>query len=234
MKKKRGKSTRNALGSIQIRDNKEISKFTSNLDNTFLVSFPRTGSHWLRMLMELYFERPSLTRVFYFFDRDDYLTSHTHDMDLDVERSHVIYLYRNPVETIYSQLRYYDEDIDDIERIEYWSQIYAQHLGRWLLFENFTKKKTIIKYDRLKDDRYNEFRKVCDHFNTAFDPERFDRVAAKVSKEKVKDKTPHDSQVINLNQSYAEARAAFRSKYQERIFDTILRGREQLTEYFDG
>ena len=30
----------------------------------FLVSFPRTGSHWLRMLMELYFDKPSLTRSF--------------------------------------------------------------------------------------------------------------------------------------------------------------------------
>ena len=93
-------------GSMQISDQTIIDKFIANPDNTFLVSFPRTGSHWLRMLTELYFGRPSLVRVFYYSERQDFLMLHAHDLELDVERLRVIYLYRHPVETIFSQLYY--------------------------------------------------------------------------------------------------------------------------------
>ena len=71
-------------------DPKVIDAFVSNPDNPFIISFPRTGSHWLRMLMELYFDKPMLTRKFFLLDREDYMAIHTHDDDLDVERSNVI------------------------------------------------------------------------------------------------------------------------------------------------
>ena len=116
--------------SIAINNNKIIEKFSANHQNTFLVSFPRTGSHWLRMMMELYFERPSLVRIFYYPERKAYLTLHTHDLNLDVERSNVIYLYRDPVDTIYSQLQYHKEDIYDQERIAFWSDFYGRHLDK--------------------------------------------------------------------------------------------------------
>ena len=50
--------------SYGISDQKIWQKYTSNPEFPYLVSFPRTGSHWLRNVMELYFEKPSLTRVF--------------------------------------------------------------------------------------------------------------------------------------------------------------------------
>ena len=62
--------------SIFITDEAIISAFTRDPENTFLVSFPRTGSHWLRMLTELYFERPSLLRVFYYYNRRDYFRNY--------------------------------------------------------------------------------------------------------------------------------------------------------------
>lgn len=127
-----------------------IQSFAANPANTFLVSFPRTGSHWLRMIMELYFGRPSLTRVFYYPECSDYLTLHTHDLDLQVERSHVIYLYRNPVDTIFSQLSYHKERLGDHERITYWSDLYGRHLDKWLQQESFTTHKIILTYEALK------------------------------------------------------------------------------------
>lgn len=39
--------------SIGINDKTDIESFIANANNTFLVSFPHTGSHWLRMLMVL-------------------------------------------------------------------------------------------------------------------------------------------------------------------------------------
>ncbi len=32
----------------------------SNPDLPYLISYPRTGSHWLRLVMEEYFDKPSL------------------------------------------------------------------------------------------------------------------------------------------------------------------------------
>jgi hypothetical protein len=109
MNKVLGEPNEERSGSLQIDEPSIIEAFIENPDSPFLVSFPRTGSHWLRLIMELYFGRPSLVRVFYYPERTDYLTLHTHDIDLDIERRNVIYLYRDPVDTVYSQLNYYKE-----------------------------------------------------------------------------------------------------------------------------
>ena len=219
-------------GSAAITDEFILSSFKSNPDNTFLVSFPRTGSHWLRMLMELYFERPSLVRVFYYPERMDYLTLHTHDLELDVERSHVIYLYRDAVDTIYSQLQYHEEDIDDQERIAHWADLYGRHLDKWLHKEAFTERKTVLRYERLKEDLIEEFRKVCNHFDSPLDPERLEAVAERVSKERVNEKTTHDPQVMNLTQTYEEERQRFRKEHDEFVWQVVLDGREHLRQDF--
>ena len=130
--------------SFVINDQSVIEAFTKDSTNTLLISFPRTGSHWLRMLAELYFGRPSLVRVFYYPNRQDYLFLHTHDLDLSVKSSRVIYLYRAPVDTIYSQLRYYDESPNDRARVIYWADLYGRHLDKWLCSERFTTQKTIL------------------------------------------------------------------------------------------
>ena len=210
----------------------KIVRFKANPGNTYLVSFPRTGSHWLRMLMELYFERPSLVRVFYYPERTDYLTRHTHDVELDVERSHVIYLYRKPVDTIYSQLQYHEEDIDNQERIAHWSNLYGRHLDKWLHQETFTQRKTILLYEGLKADLTEEFRNVCRHFDSTLDLERPEAVAERVSKERVKEKTAHDPQVMNLSQIYEEERRRFREEHGEFVWQVVLDGKEHLRQDF--
>ena len=84
----KNESNREALpkGSVRVAQD-VVDAFVADPENTFLVSFPRTGSHWLRMLMELYFQRPSLVRVFYFNERADYMCYHTHDLDLVLPES---------------------------------------------------------------------------------------------------------------------------------------------------
>ena len=48
-------------------------KYTCDPEFPFLVSYSRTGSHWLRMIMELYFEKPILVRIFYFIKKRNFL-----------------------------------------------------------------------------------------------------------------------------------------------------------------
>ena len=222
--------------SVSISKRAIIDAFKANPANTFLVSFPRTGSHWLRMLMELYFGRPSLVRVFYYPECRDYLTFHTHDLDLDVVRTHVIYLYRGPVDTIYSQLQYHKENIDDRVRIVYWTDLYGRHLDKWLHQETFTTRKTVIRYERLKADLAGEFAKICAHFGESFDVTRLREAAALVTKDRVKQKTPHDPQVINLDRIYEEERHRFQAEHGDFVWQALLDGREYLREdfWFDG
>ena len=118
---------------IHVTDQALISSFLSQPDFPWLISFPRTGSHWLRMIMELYFEKPSLMRFFYYKDARDFTCYHRHDVELSIEgcRS-VIYLYRNPRDTVYSLVRYHRENARNITRVRYWAQLYGKHLSKWL------------------------------------------------------------------------------------------------------
>ena len=211
----------NPDGSVSIDDPEVIRLFTDNPDFPYLVSFSRTGSHWLRMIMELYFEKPSLVRAFYYKDATDFTCYHTHDMDLQLRRENVIYLYRNPVETVYSQLGYYKESPEDEERRWYWTDLYARHLAKWLVHEDFTKKKTVITYEGMKADMEQEFGKVCRHFGRDMNVAKLKSVLDKTSKEELKKKTAHDRQGVNLTNKYQDDRKVFNEKYAEEIYSQI-------------
>jgi len=215
-------------GSTGVTNENLIRAFIENPANPFLVSFPRTGSHWLRMVMELYFERPSLVRVFYYPNRHDYLTLHTHDMDLEVFRQNVIYLYREPVDTIYSQISYKKESPNDESRVRYWSDLYGRHLEKWLYAEKISTHKTTIRYERLRDTPEAEFAKICAHFGQTMDVARLRKALAEVTKEKVKEKTNHDANVITLNAQYEEMRQIFHQKQSNLVWDVLLDGRQHL------
>ncbi len=90
----------------------------------------------------------------------------------------------------------------------------------------------MVRYERLKADLLREFSKICAHFDTALDAEHLKSVAARVSKEKVKEKTPHDPQVINLTKKYTEDRQRFRAEQGEFVWQVLLNGRKRLRQYF--
>lgn len=218
--------------SVSIADSQLIEKFTRDPDFPYLVSFPRTGSHWLRMVMELYFKKPSLVRAFYYKDATDFTCYHTHDMDLDLHRESVIYLYRKPVETVYSQLNYYKENLNHDNRRQYWTELYARHLSKWLLHDDFTKNKTVVTYEGMKSNMAEEIRKICRHFSQEFDQQELMQAEIEVSKEKLKKKTRHDEQVVNLSESYKADREAFTSQYGEEIVSRLYTIEPGLEAYF--
>ena len=222
-------------GSVGITDTRVINKFVEAPDFPWLISFPRTGSHWLRMVMELYFEKPSLVRIFYYKDANDFTCYHRHDEELKVEGiKNVIYLYRHPVETVYSQLNYYKEGNDDIERITHWSDLYSRHLSKWLFDEGFTMKKTVITYEGLKGDMYGEFGKVSRHFGQELDRARLEAALARVSKADLKKKTRYDGQIVNLTDTYQARREEFRKKHGGFVMDTVMSRDARLSDLFRG
>lgn len=219
-------------GSTVIGNREVYESFLSNPSNTMLISFPRTGSHWLRMLMELYFERPSLVRAFYYPDKTDYLTYHTHDMELDVEHPTALYLYRDPVDTIYSQLNYHKESPNDKTRITHWSDMYGRHLDKWLHRENFTSKKTVLRYDRLLGDLNAEFSKVTAHFGQSLDLDKLAQASMSTTKQETKRKTAHDPQVVSGRPDYELTRDVFRTHYADLVWSALTNGREHLMDDF--
>ncbi len=160
------------------------------------------------------------------------MSLHTHDLDLKIVRPIVIYLYRDPVDTVFSQLTYHQEDINDLAAIKSWTELYAQHLNKWLHTETFTRKKTVIRFERLKGNLADEFPKVCEHFGVAFDPVRLSDVSQQVTKEHVKQKTGHDPQVINLTNEYEGRRQEFRDQFNSKVWEIILKDRAFLAGDF--
>lgn len=210
-------------------------KYIADKEFPFLVSFSRTGSHWLRMLMELYFEKPSLKLLFFqtVAETESYTCFHTHYLELNVKANNVIYLYRDPVDTIYSQMSFHAQDMSDVELLDGWISLYGDHLNKWLLSDDFTHKKIVLRYENMVKDLTGEFKKLSDFFQDPFDEQKVNEIALKVSKEKIKEKTLHDPRVINLASNYSTSREKFRNKYGNKIYDDIFNKYPDLKQYFN-
>lgn len=198
------------------------SKYTSKQDFPFLISFPRTGSHWLRNVMELYFEKPSLTRVFFYKKPKGFTCFHIHDEDLEFnEKRRIIYLFRDPVETIFSQMKYYNEDLEDKDRVKFWAEKYGYHLQKWLLEDNLSIEKVVLTYESLKTNFNQEFKKLSVFLDTPFDPQKLKDVHQKTTKAKIKKRVKDDSRVIDSTKDYPQNRDLFIRKNSEFIRKTI-------------
>ncbi|AOW19498.1 sulfotransferase domain-containing protein [Urechidicola croceus] len=218
--------------SYEILDREIWNKYLSKKDFPYLISFPRTGSHWLRNVMELYFEKPSLMRVFFYKNPTDFTCFHIHDEDLLFnEKRRVIYLYRNPVETIYSQMNFYDEDLNDNVRIKYWAVLYGKHLEKWLLKDERSIEKVVLSYENLKNNFDLEFRKLSDFLNEPFDVNKLEKAKKNASKDKIKKKVTDDLRVIKSTNNYDEKRKLFIEMNTSTIEDCILQVNQKLVNF---
>jgi len=218
--------------SIGIVDGTIINAFASNPDNAYLVSFPRTGSAWLRMMIELAFDRPTLTRVYLLQDRTDYIMLHTHDDDLTLRRNCVVYLYRDPVDTIYSQLSFTGEDTTSEYAIIDCAERYGRHLWKWLVEEEFTRRKAVIRYDRLQNDVVSEMGKIAACIGIHRCDERTCAAAVIADKNMMKQNTSYDPQIMRKDAGYDAARHDFRGGFSETVWRQVLNNREEIIEWF--
>ncbi len=208
-------------------------KYTLNPEFPYLVSFPRTGSHWLRNVMELYFEEPSLTRVFFYKNPANFTCFHIHDEELSFDKKkRIIYLYRDPVDTIFSQMNFYNENIGDKDRVKFWANRYGKHLEKWLLKDELSIDKVVLTYEGLKNDFDQEFKKLSNFLNVPYNPNKLESIHEKTSKVKIKKRVPEDPRVINSTSGYARNRDLFIEKNSELIRHTIEQIDLKLTNYF--
>lgn len=194
--------------------------FANNPDSPCLISFPRTGSHWLRMLLEKYTNLPMLPRSFYNHDNNQYLLNHTHDYEFAKQPNTLLYLYRDPVPTIYSQIRFHNQDPYDTWQVELWSTMYRLHLQHWLLRDH--PDRTIITYESMKENLPLALTPILQRLNQPVDSNRIQQIAADIDHAHVASKTQHDKRVMNTESNYQDQRVTFAQSFGNYIRRKVI------------
>ncbi|MCJ8344830.1 sulfotransferase domain-containing protein [bacterium] len=209
------------------------------------ISYPRSGSNWVNCVMELYFDRPRLRRGANTFMRNkkkrhDFLWFHDHDIfsKLKLRHENYIYLYRDPINVIYSLLKAehkieqpYAEKTDALVAKQI--GLLREHYKKYLLDDK--KCKVIIRYEDLKNnhDEFEKFIKFMHPKTKEFDKEKLADAIKKVTKEGLAKSEP-DKRYFNKNMltdKYEEDRAKFTEKYAERINSELIT--DELKRFFE-
>ncbi len=158
-----------------------------------LISYRRSGSHWICAIMELYFDRPRLRRsrrTFLDKSRTDWLFMHDHDLKFKVFKNHdkkknrtVLYLYRNLEDVAKSDKIFlknkYGLDVSMEKLLKECKNHQEKYLrSHWVIpikYENFLDPKKRIK----------EFKIITDFFYENLDKKRLEEIFERVGKVKV-------------------------------------------------
>jgi hypothetical protein len=205
------------------------------------VSYPRTGSQWLNAVMELFFDRPCLRKdraTLLRRERSDWMWFHEHDFDLSLDHPNVLYIYRGPVDALYSYLTYEfgrtrrkspwgrfaqrNEHPYPPEKVDAVAREYRRHLEKWLLSPR--KARTVVRYEALVQDGMNEFRKVCRHFEEPMDEARAKQAFGMARKETLMGVAVL-KKALSPNlvaPDYANQRQQFRHDFADRIYNLVI------------
>jgi len=129
-------------------------------------------------------------------------------------------------------MKYYDTDLQDEKSILMWATIYGKHLSKWLVDETVTRKKTILKYERLNSEMVIELGKAITHLGGSIDENRIKLVANRVTRDEIARKTKHDKKVIDKSSSYEDNRERFSKNYSDLIQNTVFQVNNKLEPYF--
>lgn len=194
--------------------------FRDDPQSPWLISFPRTGSHWLRMMLEQYADRPVLPRSFFEHKNDDYLLNHSHDYEFALRPKKLIYLYRDPVPVVFSQIKFHEGNPEDAEQVTHWATLYRLHLRHWLTRPHDDR--TIVKYEDLQNALVPTLSKVLSSLNLTPIEHQIRVVAATTNKTTVTSRTRHDPRVMNTEVNYEVARRRFTTNFADMIHDLVI------------
>lgn len=210
-----------------------------------LVSYPRVGSHWLKCALELYFERPCmfgpgvpdslkegkqvgrLTLIDP--ERNDWLFCHVHDPGLRLKIHNPLYMWRDPVDTIFSHMRA-DRAIDHAHLVKMYSNRMRLHLAKYMIGEH--RAKEIVSYEALVADPVGEFRKAVHYLDPDrhYSEKRALEVLGQVTKQKLVAKGRDNKRFGSyygtqlLDEDYESRRQVFRAQFASEIYETVRKG----------
>lgn len=194
------------------------------MDNLPLfISFPRTGSHWINCISEVYFDRPRLRAgrtTFLNKNRKDWMWFHDHDLGLNIVHDNILYLYRNPVETIYSYAMA-ERGLIKENFIVKKSKLYNKHLSKYLLEK---KAMVSIVYENFRNNFNNEYKKVSEFFGIPFNAEKLEKAKKIVNKESLIN-ISRDKKFINkklISKKYKNDRKSFMFEFGNTIKEIVI------------
>lgn len=224
-----------------------------------LVTFPRSGSHWLMAMMEVYLgglslptdRRPTVVseaplKVEWLYpsqarkNNTEFFWYFTHDFEgLRYRCTHpfgVIYLFRNPIESLYS----YSSKITGLNNtaIDRTCYKFRALLDKWVLSG---RAKTIITYNDMLEDPIKVLAKISAHFETPFDLPRAEFAARAMEKNRMNGKAiPNGPTGIRahhgpplLSNEYQAERVAYHRKFSKTIREKIIneKNKDTLMKY---
>ncbi len=200
-----------------------------NPNRPYLVSFPRSGSHFISVALERYCGGASpfsnflglggRSLLIFRMHAGDFPS--THDLKLTEQFRNLVYLYRNPIDTLYSFLEY--EGIAQTEaNIRTQTNLWISHLEKWIFRESYSKKKLILCYENLIADFPAEFGKLLDFLGFPVDTDRVQNALDGASKEEIQRLTiKKDAKVIRNDPSYRNGREIFLRSFGSSILNSM-------------
>ena len=191
------------------------------------ISYPRSGSHWIASLTQLYFNRPKLRNAKPIVSGNNYLFFHDHDERSDMELPHnrIIYLYRDPDDVLFS-LSKAEIGVNIEQRIKNLKRHYEKYL--------LNKAHVVIKYENFKIDLYDEFNKVIQFFapGEIVDKAKLDKANQAVAIPKLIQRHGQNKYLNSLitTQRYSIERSKFKKKQSKYIYDKIIT--DNLRQFF--
>lgn len=214
--------------------------YDRSIRDTHGVSFPRSGRHWLSVLLELYRGGPVFSDLFR--DENASIThgkSWIHEDDLTFTGKRVLYLYRNPLDVMFSLHTHYathdsliqetrhfgsdDPDVTHIEaRLKGWMKRWTQHVIKWV-FEPppECKGRLLLTYEAMVADTEGSLAKAVE-FTWRGEKAQLLRCKAcvqAVTKELLILLHPNQPRITAIHKS--NDRAAFINKYRSLIISCI-------------
>tara|TARA_A200000159_G_scaffold150166_1_gene159275 strand:- start:1501 stop:2127 length:627 start_codon:yes stop_codon:yes gene_type:complete len=143
----------------------------------------------------------------------------------------VIYLYRDPVDTIYSNLKYeriLDRNWNGNASLELHEGVnrlvseYKRHLHRWMINNDDVESFMPLTYEDLKRDAQGSLTKISEFLNASVCQDRILESIARCDKSLTKRLTPHDKQALNSEHidggsTYTDNREKFKSLFGNHI-----------------
>jgi hypothetical protein len=209
------------------------------MDNSipYYVGVSRSGSHWIRLVLEGYMGGKSpLSNFIACKDDINILLNRlndfkgTHDMQLDFKAENVIYLYRNPIDCIFSNLKYDGTDLLNRNAVDYYLDIWIRHIQKWYYDEQFTKNKVILCYEKLQEDFVSEFSKILSFLNLEIDVDKIIKAKDIYTKGKIRE-IVHDKKVINNESDYEIQRDKFIELHGKYIYEKLPETHRRICQF---
>jgi hypothetical protein len=127
----------------------------------------------------------------------------------------VIYLWRDPVDVVFSQAWYMDGLIN-MDTVRQVMGEYKRHLERWLGEEDVWH---LVTYEELVDDPWATIGAVVTLVEDFLDVQKLAFCIERVDKQAVKKATAYEDRVMELDPVREAWRVIFRKEHQERIYE---------------